>query len=91
MALRRVRALKPGFDGKQRRLPGEEFDFDIDKHGVGSWFEAVDGKTLVSKSQKAKNRLSVAEKKASDKLADEDVKAAKKVDTTAKRTASSLV
>lgn len=42
MAKVRVRALKKGYDGQVRREPGDEFNFDVDVNGHGTWFEIVE-------------------------------------------------
>jgi hypothetical protein len=69
MAKVRVRALQRGFDGQSRRAPGDEFDYDIDVHGKGRWFEVIDEpKSITSNHTFKKVSKKTSGKKHSDEL-----------------------
>ena len=72
----KVRAITLGFDGFQRRKPGEEFNIDerhvFDKDGKfkSNWLELVDKKRIPTKQQKStqnpQRKPETGELKASD-------------------------
>ncbi len=60
----RVRALKQGFDGSRRRNPGDEFDFDVERYGHGTWFEVLEGGDGTVDREPSAPKKSRAKKKA---------------------------
>jgi hypothetical protein len=67
--MKRYKAIKKGFDGKQIRHPGEVFDFD---GKPGSWMEEVEAKKEESSDKGPKEKGTESQKgtqgkRASDK------------------------
>lgn len=58
----RVRAIRMGYDGVQRRKPDEEFEWPKDKK-LGSWVEPVDKADVasVAEAERAKKRVEHAQ------------------------------
>lgn len=74
MAKVRVRALQRGYDGNVRREPGDEFDFDIEKHGQGRWFELVNEVPVAeSKSRSSTTKKSSKKKSRKRRTSDDDL------------------